>query len=62
VGNAVKRNFAKRRLKALFFASQKSILDGTYILVAKKEIIDAPFGEVEKSLKFALKKVSALLQ
>jgi len=62
VGNAVNRNFAKRRLKALFFASQSNILDGTYILVAKKEIIDAPFDEVEKSLKFALKKVSALVK
>jgi len=61
VGNAVKRNFAKRRLKALFFALQEEILDGTYILVAKKEIIDAPFDEVEKSLKIALKRVLALV-
>ncbi|RUM66835.1 MAG: ribonuclease P protein component [Sulfurospirillum sp.] len=60
VGNAVKRNFAKRRLRSLFLEFEESILDGSYILVAKKQILDAPFLEVKKSLNFSLKKVSAI--
>ena len=38
IGNAVKRNRAKRRLRALFCEYSSSINDGTYIFVAKQSI------------------------
>jgi ribonuclease P protein component len=59
VGNSVKRNFAKRRLRAAFIEAQDSLCDGIYVFVAKKELLDTPFLEVKKSLNYALKKLDA---
>ncbi|MCF6310535.1 MAG: ribonuclease P protein component [Sulfurimonas sp.] len=38
IGNAVKRNRAKRRLRALFCEFSSILQDGTYIFVAKQSI------------------------
>jgi len=38
IGNAVKRNRAKRRLRAIFREYSSSLNDGTYIFVAKHSI------------------------
>ena len=46
LGNAVKRNRAKRRLRALFCEYSNSLKDGTYIFVAKAAIFDAPFEKL----------------
>ncbi len=41
IGNAVVRNRAKRRLRALFCEYSKNLQDGTYIFVAKQSLFDA---------------------
>ncbi|MCD4668441.1 MAG: ribonuclease P protein component [Sulfurimonas sp.] len=48
IGNAVKRNRAKRRLRALFCEHSNNLKDGTYIFVAKQSIIDIPHANLEK--------------
>ncbi len=48
IGNAVKRNRAKRRLRALFLQHSNSLKDGTYIFVAKQSIIDISHELLEK--------------
>ncbi|MCH9813584.1 MAG: ribonuclease P protein component [Epsilonproteobacteria bacterium] len=59
IGNAVKRNFAKRRLRALFIAYQSQLSTGTYIFVAKKDILDLDFIKLKKDLRYAFKRVGA---
>ncbi|QOP44748.1 ribonuclease P protein component [Sulfurimonas sediminis] len=46
LGNAVKRNRAKRRLRALFCEYSHSLKDGIYVFVAKAAIFDAPFEKL----------------
>ncbi len=46
LGNAVKRNRAKRRLRTLFCTYSDSLKDGTYIFVAKAAIFDTPFEKL----------------
>ena len=41
VGNAVKRNRAKRRLRALFCEYSNNLKDGIYIFVAKQSLIES---------------------
>ena len=53
IGNAVKRNRAKRRLRALFYEYSKSLKDGTYIFVAKHSLVDSS----PQNLKSDFKKV-----
>jgi len=54
IGNAVKRNFAKRRLRALFIKEADSF-SGSFVLVAKKDILDVPFFKLEYLFKKSLK-------
>jgi ribonuclease P protein component len=51
IGNAVKRNRAKRRLRALFCEHSDNLKDGTYIFVAKQSIVDIPHAKLEKDFK-----------
>ena len=51
IGNAVKRNRAKRRLRALFLAHSDNLKDGTYIFVAKQSIIEILHDDLEKDFK-----------
>jgi ribonuclease P protein component len=60
VGNAIKRNFAKRRLRALFIEFSEELSEGSYIFVAKKDILTIPFSKLQKDLKSSLKRVGAL--
>lgn len=60
IGNAVKRNFAKRRLRALFLQYQDKLISGTYIFVAKKEILELDFSVLQRDLYHAFKRAGAL--
>ncbi len=57
IGNAVKRNRAKRRLRALFVKYYDEIKPGIYIFVAKKDIININFDKLEFSFKRALQRI-----
>jgi len=48
IGNAVKRNRAKRKMRALFYKHSSNLKDGTYIFVAKQSIIDISHTNLEK--------------
>ncbi len=48
VGNAVKRNRSKRRLRALFSSVASDLNDGQYILVAKPSTHENSYAEIEK--------------
>ncbi len=60
VGNAVARNFSKRRLRASFIAYQEQLEEGTYVFVAKKEILEIDFSLLQKNLYHAFKRIGAL--
>jgi ribonuclease P protein component len=60
VGNAVKRNRAKRRMRALFHALGPQLSMGSYVLVAKAATVDIPYAEAEKAFRRMLKQVGAL--
>ena len=51
LGNAVKRNRAKRRLRALFCEYSNLLKDGTYIFVAKVGIFDASFEKLSNDFE-----------
>jgi len=57
IGNAVKRNFAKRRLRALFSEIEEFLKEGTYIFVAKKNIINSEYEYIKNSIIQALKRL-----
>jgi len=56
IGNAVKRNFAKRRLRALFIEVADKV-QGSFVLVAKPDIVDVSFEKLRYLFKKSLKKV-----
>ncbi len=60
VGNAVYRNRAKRRLRALFLEFSPNITSGTYILVAKEAIRDTSYETLKQDISKALKRVGAM--
>ncbi len=60
VGNAVFRNRAKRRLRALFLEFSPQMNTGTYIFVAKEAIKDTSHDELKADMYKALKRVGAL--
>ncbi len=62
VGNAVKRNRAKRRLRALFIETLSQINDDAYILVAKAPIIEVDFSQLRQGWLKALQRSGALRQ
>ena len=60
IGNAVKRNFAKRRVKALkniLYSCGKKELD--YVLVIKKKLLDIKFKKLSLELEMALDKIKS---
>lgn len=61
VGNAVFRNRAKRRLRALFMEQSSQINPGTYIFVAKEAIRDTSPDILKSDMLKALKKVGAAI-
>lgn len=60
IGNAVKRNRAKRRLRALFCEYSNSLKDGIYIFVAKQSIIEAPYDTISSDFKKVLKNAKTI--
>jgi len=54
LGNAVKRNRAKRRLRALFCEYSNSLKDGTYIFVAKPGLFESSHQQLKKEFKKVL--------
>jgi ribonuclease P protein component len=60
VGGAVKRNRAKRRLRALFIKYNDILKNGTFVFVAKNLIVDVEFLLLEKSFLYSLKKLNAI--
>jgi len=61
VGNAVFRNRAKRRLRAIFMELSSQINPGTYIFVAKEAIRDSSPDTLKSDMQKALKKVGAIV-
>lgn len=59
IGNAVVRNRAKRRLRAMFCELFSQIKNGSYIFVAKESFINLEHTKALKSLRWALDKVGA---
>jgi len=60
VGNAVYRNRAKRRLRALFMEFSSQMNSGTYILVAKEPIRNTSHETLKSDFDKALKRVGAM--
>jgi len=60
LGNAVKRNKVKRRLRNIMnqiVKSYKINLSYSYLLIAKKEIINAKFSDIKKTIFKDYKKI-----
>ena len=59
VGKAVVRNKVKRRMSAIVFNNLKNLKKGyNLIFIAKPEIVNISFTELEKELNFAMEKCS----
>ncbi len=59
IGNAVKRNRAKRLMRALFIENAQNLKDGRYIFVAKAEINNLPFKVLQNNFKKNLQRAHA---
>ena len=59
IGNAVKRNRAKRRLRALFCEYSSNLSDGYYIFVAKQSIIESSYKNLQKDFKKVISRSKA---
>ena len=60
LGNAIKRNIIKRRLKNIMnqiLKVSKINLDYSYLLIAKKNIIDAKFSDIKEVIFKDYKKI-----
>ena len=57
IGNAVIRNRAKRRLRAMFLEYEDKIQKGSYIFIAKEAINDRDFKGIKKDFDFAFKRL-----
>ena len=60
VGNAVKRNRARRRLKALFLELQPNLSSGSYVIVAKDKIHDLDYATLKKGLLWSFGRLNCL--
>lgn len=59
IGNAVKRNRAKRRMRALFCEFSSSLQNGTYIFVAKQPLIETPYEKLQQDFEKVLRYAKA---
>lgn len=59
VGNAVKRNRVRRRLRALarLILPELGIKGCDYVLIGRTSTYDKPFEKLQDDLKYALKKI-----
>ncbi|TEY00962.1 ribonuclease P protein component [Campylobacter sp. US33a] len=60
VGKAVVRNKSKRWLRMAFLNLSQNLEKGKYIIVAKNEITQLSFFQLEKNLKWGFKKLGCL--
>jgi len=60
VGNAVKRNLSKRRLRALFLELENNLLDGSYVFVAKENINRMSYESLKKGLLWSFKRLGCI--
>ena len=60
IGKAVVRNRARRLLRAVFLNAKDNLQSGIYIFIAKKQIIDAEFTQIQKSLNWSFRKIGCL--
>ena len=61
LGNAVKRNKIKRRLKNMTYAITKIAklnLNFSYLVLAKKSVLEEKYDEIKEALQKSFKKVS----
>lgn len=57
IGNACKRNFVRRRLKAIYRENHyKMIKNYDYVFVAKKDTVDCDFKDLERGFIDVLKR------
>jgi ribonuclease P protein component len=59
VGNAVKRNLAKRRMRALFQEHLPRLKNGSYIFVAKTEIHNHDYKKLKGEFHYCFKKLES---
>ena len=61
LGNAVKRNRAKRRMRELLRLSAlaNELKPGQYVLVGRGPILTMDFAELQNELRLCLKKLSS---
>jgi ribonuclease P protein component len=57
IGNAVVRNKAKRRLRAIFLEYENKIQEGSYIFIAKEALNNRDFKGIKKDFDFAFKRL-----
>lgn len=57
IGNAVQRNRAKRRLRALFITYSSLLEDGTYIFVAKQAINETTHEKLKSDFEKVLNRL-----
>jgi len=62
IGNAVQRNKAKRLLRAHFIENIDLLSQGSYILVAKPELVKEKYQVTRKAYLQALKHCAALVK
>ena len=60
VGKAVTRNKVKRRLRECFRPFLGDVKTGLYVVVARPSAAKAAFGDLQKDLRYLLKKQDAL--
>ena len=60
IGNAVKRNRARRRIKALFAEFANRLNNGKYVFIAKVEINTIDYKNLKNDLKYSFKKLRVL--
>jgi len=60
LGNAVKRNRAKRRLRAIFREHSNSLKDGSYVFVAKIGLFDSSYENLQNNFTKVLKKAKTV--
>jgi ribonuclease P protein component len=61
IGNAVKRNRAKRRLRALFNEYSKNLKHGTYIFVAKQSLVESSHEQLTKDFLKVINRSKAFM-
>lgn len=55
LGNAVKRNKIKRRIRSFFRDQQEKLAKKEYVVIARKPVSDMDYRQMEKSLLHVLK-------